>query len=390
VLGAAGATSKQQAGVGFGAPPVQNAMEKDARPPLKHKQNRSQSSRPEARTALVVHTIQGTRGTMLRQLSSCGIRRAIRCRRRLCTSGEETTTVVGSKLLHPLPENWSTVVSGLYARTDFRPSELEDMWQQFTLLAGEKKFLTRDEFQRMIRRNFGIIKLEWVKKYFRAFDRNDSGTIDFSEYVLGFAAMGRVLTDKKAHSLIGLSTGSNIVRSGRDARLFWVEPPTRVAVIKKWKDNQVTKHAEDVIQWLVEEKGLTVLIEDCLDNEGQSWMPQCPRLDPSRVAEQVDFIVTLGGDGTALKAASYFDDSRPIPPTLAFGLGSLGFLAPFDIKDAQYMINRVLGAHRKPVACTLRTRLKGEVFSPSVSISLDVCSKSQTSLEFAACSLYIG
>lgn len=30
---------------------------------------------------------------------------------------------------------------------------------------------------------------------------------------MGFAGMARVLTDKKAHSLIGLSTGSNIVRS---------------------------------------------------------------------------------------------------------------------------------------------------------------------------------
>ena len=40
----------------------------------------------------------------------------------------------------------------------------------------------------------------------------NSGTIDFQEYVMGFAGMARVLTDKKAHSLIGLSTGSNIVR----------------------------------------------------------------------------------------------------------------------------------------------------------------------------------
>jgi hypothetical protein len=66
---------------------------------------------------------------------------------------------------------------------------------------------------------------------------------------------------------------------------------------------------------------------------------------------------------TALKAASYFDDSRPIPPTLAFGLGSLGFLAPFAIEDARPMITRVLQAHIKPMGCTLRTRLRGEVYS---------------------------
>ncbi len=35
---------------------------------------------------------------------------------------------------------------------------------------------------------------------------------------MGFAGMARVLTDKKAHSLIGLSTGSNIVRYDRIRR----------------------------------------------------------------------------------------------------------------------------------------------------------------------------
>eukprot|EP00953_Heterococcus_sp_UTEX-ZZ885_P001360 1248-Heterococcus_DN1.PRE.1 len=81
---------------------------------------------------------------------------------------------------------------------------------------------------------------------------------------------------------------------------------------------------------------------------------------------------------TALKAASYFDDSRPIPPTLAFGLGSLGFLAPFAIEEARPMITRVLQAHIKPMGCTLRTRLRGEVYSRSTGLlrlALSNCSK---------------
>lgn len=44
--------------------------------------------------------------------------------------------------------------------------------------------------------------------------------------------------------------------------------------------------------------------------------------------------------GTVLKAAQYFDDSTPIPPTLAFGLGSLGFLAPFNPEETRSMISR--------------------------------------------------
>ncbi|CAM9771646.1 unnamed protein product [Phaeothamnion confervicola] len=181
---------------------------------------------------------------------------------------------------------------------------------------------------------------------------------------MGFAGMARVLTDRKAQSLIGLSTGSNIVRSGRHARLFWDEPPKTVAVIKKWKDPVVAKHTAELVRWLHYEKGLTVLLDPSEDLAGdRSFMPDYERFDGSRLSEQADFIVCLGGDGTALKAASYFDDSRPIPPTLAFGLGSLGFLAPFSMLESKSMITNVLEAYRKPVAVTLRTRLRGELAS---------------------------
>lgn len=41
-----------------------------------------------------------------------------------------------------------------------------------TVGTGTKEYLTADEFRRTVRRNFGIMKEEWVKKYFQAFDRN--------------------------------------------------------------------------------------------------------------------------------------------------------------------------------------------------------------------------
>lgn len=37
---------------------------------------------------------------------------------------------------------------------------------------GTKEYLTAGEFRRTVRRNFGIMNEEWVKKYFKAFDRN--------------------------------------------------------------------------------------------------------------------------------------------------------------------------------------------------------------------------
>jgi len=42
----------------------------------------------------------------------------------------------------------------------------------FQFPSGDKEYLTPAEFRRTVRRNFGIMNEEWVKKYFKAFDRN--------------------------------------------------------------------------------------------------------------------------------------------------------------------------------------------------------------------------
>ncbi|KAH8148033.1 uncharacterized protein LAJ45_07797 [Morchella importuna] len=41
---------------------------------------------------------------------------------------------------------------------------------------------------------------------------------------------------------------------------------------------------------------------------------------------KTDLLVTLGGDGTILHAASLFSTSRQVPPVLSFAMGTLGFL----------------------------------------------------------------
>ncbi len=61
-------------------------------------------------------------------------------------------------------------------------------------------------------------------------------------------------------------------------------------------------------------------------------------------------------DGTVLKAASYFDDSAPIPPICALAAGTVGFLAPFRVSNPRGMIDRVIMADQQPASCTLRTR----------------------------------
>ncbi|PVU92798.1 hypothetical protein BB561_003605 [Smittium simulii] len=52
---------------------------------------------------------------------------------------------------------------------------------------------------------------------------------------------------------------------------------------------------------------------------------------------QIEFIITLGGDGTLLKASSLFQCK--MPPVLSFSMGTLGFLLPFDIHNFKHVIN---------------------------------------------------
>lgn len=56
--------------------------------------------------------------------------------------------------------------------------------------------------------------------------------------------------------------------------------------------------------------------------------------------DRIDFIVCLGGDGTLLYASLLFQQS--VPPVMAFHLGSLGFLTPFEFDNFQEQVTNVL------------------------------------------------
>ncbi|KAF8273413.1 ATP-NAD kinase [Lactarius quietus] len=53
---------------------------------------------------------------------------------------------------------------------------------------------------------------------------------------------------------------------------------------------------------------------------------------PGEIAEKIDLVITLGGDGTILHASSLFKVGA-VPPVLSFSMGTLGFLLPFHVDD---------------------------------------------------------
>lgn len=74
--------------------------------------------------------------------------------------------------------------------------------------------------------------------------------------------------------------------------------------------------------------------------------------------ETFDLAITLGGDGTVLYMSKLFQ--RIVPPTIAFSLGSLGFLTNFRFEDARKVLSRVFS---NGINVNLRMRFSCAVYS---------------------------
>lgn len=58
---------------------------------------------------------------------------------------------------------------------------------------------------------------------------------------------------------------------------------------------------------------------------------------------EADFCVTLGGDGTVLHLTSLFAADKPLPPVVAFAMGTLGKLATVPRKTLNPSAMETLG-----------------------------------------------
>ncbi|KAJ3157485.1 hypothetical protein HDU86_003377 [Geranomyces michiganensis] len=144
-----------------------------------------------------------------------------------------------------------------------------------------------------------------------------------------------------AKTAVGLR---QIARKIGRAQLIWDQQPKTVLLVTKIHDEQLVRITHQVAKWLAQEMDLTVLVENRMENDPAFNLiglreSLLPREDKIRFwdnafcasaagAASVDFLITLGGDGTVLYAAWLFQ--QKCPPIIPFRLGSLGFLTTFD------------------------------------------------------------
>lgn len=109
-------------------------------------------------------------------------------------------------------------------------------------------------------------------------------------------------------------------------------------IVARYDKKQAIILAEKISRFL-EKKGVEVFIEDSLSKKMKRNIGSIP-LNKM----QTDFIITIGGDGTILRAG--ISTPKPEPPILAINMGVRGFLTEVEPKDALLALERCLkGEH---------------------------------------------
>ncbi|SMN22557.1 similar to Saccharomyces cerevisiae YPL188W POS5 Mitochondrial NADH kinase, phosphorylates NADH [Maudiozyma saulgeensis] len=162
--------------------------------------------------------------------------------------------------------------------------------------------------------------------------------------------------------------------------LIWHTPVQNVFVTKKPWTPSTREAMVEFIEYLHDKyPSINVIVQpDVAEEISQDFKapmnndPNRPHVlytgTPGNIVNKTDLLVTLGGDGTILHGVSMFGNEQ-VPPVLAFSLGTLGFLLPFDFKEYKEVFERVTSSRAK---CLHRTRLeccvirKGQEDTPKV------------------------
>ncbi|KAM9971576.1 hypothetical protein ACTFIW_011558 [Dictyostelium discoideum] len=149
-------------------------------------------------------------------------------------------------------------------------------------------------------------------------------------------------------------------QEGSRTRFQWLQKPKTVLIIKKHKDKKTSAWLNKMASWLKTTHGMRVLVEPnvTIPSEAQSYLETYSEEESHLLGKVVDFVVTLGGDGTLLHVSSLF--KQDVPPIIAFHLGTLGFLMPFSIENYQESITNVI---KGEFLCTNRMRLICDIYS---------------------------
>lgn len=130
---------------------------------------------------------------------------------------------------------------------------------------------------------------------------------------------------------------------GQQFRLSWpAATPQTILLVKKPDDRQVDTALIQISQWIRRQyPQINLVLEPQVARQLSQQLPCIHTAeDPSEYSRVVDFVITLGGDGTFLHVSSLFP--KEVPPIAPFSMGTLGFLLPFDVRDFPRQLKEIV------------------------------------------------
>ncbi|KAK5061298.1 hypothetical protein LTR84_007840 [Exophiala bonariae] len=122
--------------------------------------------------------------------------------------------------------------------------------------------------------------------------------------------------------------------------LEWHQPPRNILLIKKDCSDDATDALKEFAKHVTSTyPDVNILVEPQVaanlgrDLPAQTFTAANNTQSAKEIHRKADLVVTFGGDGTILHAASLFATSDKVPPILSFSMGTLGFLGEWKFSE---------------------------------------------------------
>ena len=158
--------------------------------------------------------------------------------------------------------------------------------------------------------------------------------------------------------------------------LKWPEPPRNVLLVKKESEPPVTESLVEFARHVSSTyPSIAIVLEPKTAEEVHASLPfpvytvntEGRWRSSAQLHEKVDLAVTLGGDGTILRASSLFATCYHVPPVLSFNMGTVGFLSEWRFSEYKRAFREVYmsGAGAGDRTAILEEDSSGQVDQPT-------------------------
>src|SRR5258705_11070851 len=118
----------------------------------------------------------------------------------------------------------------------------------------------------------------------------------------------------------------------------------RIGIILKPHQPDALKTICELVSWLGE-RGISLVGGPEIEHERIEHKTGCPveQVEADKLAEKVDLILVLGGDGTMIATSRLIGDHEI--PVLGVNFGGLGYLAEFRIEELYTALEAILSGN---------------------------------------------